>query len=123
MLEKINNLNLKDMIIEYIDNKCDINEKLKNEIVEEILELLSEYEIGNIKTSNWELLQIKFSDMYGYGKNNIINFSKYNNNLIGINAPNSYGKSSILDIITFGLFTSSARGGETIPKDIVNINE
>jgi hypothetical protein len=61
------------MIIEYIDNKCDINEKLKNEIVEEILELLSEYEIGNIKTSNWELLQIKFSDMYGYGKNNIIN--------------------------------------------------
>ena len=123
MLEKINNLNLKDMIIEYIDKKCDINENLKNEIVEEILELLSEYEIGNIKTSNWELLQIKFSDMYGYGKNNIINFSKYNNNLIGINAPNSYGKSSILDIITFGLFTLSARGGETIPKDIVNINE
>jgi hypothetical protein len=51
MLEKINNLNLKDMIIEYIDKKCDINENLKNEIVEEILELLSEYEIGHIKTS------------------------------------------------------------------------
>jgi DNA repair exonuclease SbcCD ATPase subunit len=123
MLESINNLNLKDMIIEYIDKKCNINENLKNEIVEEILELLSEYEVGNIKTSNWELLEIKFSNMYGYGENNIINFSKYNKNLIGINAPNSYGKSSLLDIITFGLFTSSARGGETIPKDIVNINK
>jgi len=123
MLEKINNLNLKDMIIEYIDKKCDINENLKNEIVEEILELLSEYEIGNIKTSNWELLEIKFSDMYVYGENNIINFSKYNKNLIGINAPNSYGKSSILDIITFMLFSSSARGGNNIPKDIINLNK
>ena len=123
ILENITNLNLKDMIIEYIDKKCNINEKLKNEIVDEILELLSEHDINNIKTSNWELLEIKFSNMYGYGENNIINFSKYNKNLIGINAPNSYGKSSLLDIITFGLFTLSARGGDTIPKDIVNINK
>ena len=123
ILENITNLNLKDMIIEYIDKKCDINENLKNEIVEEILELLSEHDINNIKTSNWELLEIKFSNMYGYGENNIINFSKYNKNLIGINAPNSYGKSSILDIITFMLFSLSARGGGTIPKDIININE
>lgn len=123
ILENITNLNLEEIIIEYIDKKCNINENLKNEIVEDILELLSEYEIGNIKTSNWELLEIKFSNMYGYGENNIINFNKYNNNLIGINAPNSYGKSSLLDIITFMLFSSSARGGGNIPKDIININE
>lgn len=123
MLENINNLDLKEMIIEYIDVNYKKDLELKGNIVEEILELLSEYEIGNIKTSNWELLQIKFDNMYVYGENNIINFSKYNKHLIGINAPNSFGKSSLLDIITFMLFTSSARGGNNIPKDIINLNK
>lgn len=122
MLENINNLNLKDMIIEYIDVNYKIDLELKDNILDEIIELLSEYEVGKIKTSNWELLQIKFSDMYGYGKNNLINFSKYNKNLIGLSAPNSYGKSSLVDIITFSLFTSSTNDTH-IPKDIVNINE
>lgn len=60
--------------------------------------------------------------MYGYGVDNVIDFEIYNeNSIIGIFAPNSFGKSSILDILTFCLYSTSARDDNNlIPTDIIN---
>ncbi len=68
----------------------------------------------------WKILELKFSNMLSYGKDNFIDFRSYQiNNIIGIMAPNRYGKSAILDIILFCLFDKFSRGDR---RDILNKN-
>lgn len=68
----------------------------------------------------WTILELKFSNMLSYGKNNVIDFTKYEpNKIIGIVAPNHYGKSNLLDIILFCLFDKFSRGRR---QDIINKN-
>jgi len=70
---------------------------------------------------NWEILKLEFSNMLSYGRNNVIDFTKYDKNtVIGIMAPNHYGKSAILDILLFCLFDTFSRGH---PRDILNKNQ
>lgn len=60
---------------------------------------------------SWEILELRFSNMLSYGENNIINFAQYEpNQVIGIFAPNHYGKSAIIDIILYCLFGEWSRG-------------
>ena len=74
-----------------------------------------------IKNQRWNLLELKFSNVLSYGKDNVINFENYDfNKIIGIVAPNFYGKSAILDVILFCLFDKSSRGER---RDILNKNE
>jgi len=69
----------------------------------------------------WKFHELKFSNIFSYGKNNIINLAQYEHNqIIGIVAPNHHGKSSILDIILYCLFEKSSRG---IARSIMNKNE
>ena len=117
-----NNIDL--LLNNYINNIYnDISKDDKNFIIDKINNLMKKQNINN-SFNNWKILTIKFDNMYGYGPNNIIDFDKYDNNTItGIFAPNSYGKSSLLDIITFCLFSSSAReDSNMIPLDIINNN-
>jgi len=73
--------------------------------------------------ARWELIDLKFSNLFGYGPNNFINFQRFSEkSTIGIIAPNSYGKSSLIDIILFALFSKFSRTrGTSISKDIINI--
>jgi DNA repair exonuclease SbcCD ATPase subunit len=74
--------------------------------------------VGN---QRWKILRLKFSNTLSYGKGNIIDFRKYDlNKIIGVVAPNHYGKSAILDIILFCLFDKFSRGDR---RDILNKNE
>ena len=76
---------------------------------------------GNIGGQYWKIHKLKFSNVFSYGKNNIVNFDNYKKNqIIGIVAPNHYGKSAILDIILYCLFVKSSRGNAA---DIMNRNE
>ena len=68
---------------------------------------------------SWDLISLDFSNMFCYGENNRINFSKFNG-IIGIVAPNHYGKSSIIDILLFGLYDKMSRGKRI---DIINKNK
>jgi DNA repair exonuclease SbcCD ATPase subunit len=104
---------------------------LKPVDVDYIIEKYNQYhidaEIANDRElAHWELVDIEFSNMFGYGANNYIDFSRFNANSqspIGIIAPNSHGKSSLIDIILFTLFTKFSRTrGTGISKDIININ-
>jgi DNA repair exonuclease SbcCD ATPase subunit len=48
--------------------------------------------------------------MMCYGENNEINFDILpDNEIIGIFADNSFGKSSLLDIITYGIYGNTIR--------------
>lgn len=104
---------------------------LKPADVEYIIEKYNQYhidaEIANDRElAHWELVDIEFSNMFGYGANNYIDFSRFNANSqspIGIIAPNSHGKSSLIDIILFTLFTKFSRTrGTGVSKDIINIH-
>ena len=75
--------------------------------------------------NNWRILELSFDSMYGYGLNNIIDFTQYpRNEIIGLFGKNAVGKSSLIDIITFMLYSRAARSeSNTLPKDIININK
>ncbi|CAH6421076.1 DNA repair protein [uncultured virus] len=69
----------------------------------------------------WKLLELRFTNTLSYGKDNVIDFRQFEpNKIIGIVAPNHYGKTAILDIILFCLFEKFSRGDR---KDIIHKNE
>ncbi len=75
----------------------------------------------------WEFLDLEFSNMFVYGENNKIDFTRLPmNDIVGLFAPNSYGKSSFIDIILFSLYDNFSRNvyniHRTIPSYIVNNN-
>lgn len=73
------------------------------------------------KKQSWSIMELKFSNVLSYGRDNIIDFRDYDvGKIIGIMAPNHYGKSAILDIILFCLFDRFSRGER---KDILNKNK
>jgi DNA repair exonuclease SbcCD ATPase subunit len=76
----------------------------------------------------WNLLDLEFSNLFAYGENNKLNFTKLpNNEIVGLFAPNSHGKSSLIDIILFSLYENFSRNVDsryrTIPSYIVNNNK
>lgn len=57
----------------------------------------------------WDLVELSFSNMFCYGANNVINFSKMNG-IVGIVAKNGIGKSSIFDAVLYCLFNKCSKG-------------
>lgn len=59
---------------------------------------------------NWKLLSLEFSNMFSYGPDNYIDFSKLTfDEITGLFGPNSIGKSSLIDILLFSLFDDYSR--------------
>lgn len=85
-----NNTNISKTIIEKIKS---INTELNNNL--KYLDIT--------RNIVWKLDKLEFSDMFTYGKNNIIDFTKMND-ICGLFAANASGKSSIVNIILFCLF-------------------
>jgi len=99
---------------EYFSEICKLNVELNKNIDTHA----TQYRTKN-RGVKWEPLKLKFSNMFSYGPNNEIDFEKLNG-IIGIIAPNHYGKSSILDIILFILYDKCSKSN--IRSDIMNIN-
>ncbi len=57
---------------------------------------------------HWKPIKFTFSNMFSYGENNKIDFSKVGG-LMGLFAPNASGKSSLFDAISFCLFDKCSR--------------
>ena len=75
----------------------------------------------------WKLLDLEFSNLFSYGENNFVDFTKLQSNEItGLFAPNSYGKSTIIDILLLSLYEDFSRNvyskHRTIPSYIINYN-
>lgn len=56
----------------------------------------------------WKPIRFEFSNMFSYGEDNKIDFTKLGG-LMGLFAPNAQGKSSIFDAISFCLYDKSSR--------------
>ena len=61
----------------------------------------------------WHLKKFEFDNMFSYGENNVVDFTKLNG-IIGMFAPNASGKSSLLDAISFCLFDTSSRAYKAV---------
>ena len=57
---------------------------------------------------HWRPVQLKFSNMFSYGEDNIINFGKMKG-IYGIFAQNASGKSSAMDALIFTLYDKTPR--------------
>jgi DNA repair exonuclease SbcCD ATPase subunit len=80
-------------------------------------------DLGN----NWELLELRISNLCLYGANNSIDLSKFSiNDIILIHGQNNIGKSSLIDIISYILYNKMGRNlnlGNKKAHEILNINK
>ena len=61
----------------------------------------------------WQVKKFEFDNMFSYGENNVVDFTKLSG-IIGMFAPNASGKSSLLDALSFCLFDTSSRAYKAI---------
>ena len=61
----------------------------------------------------WQVKKFEFDNMFSYGENNVVDFTKLSG-IIGMFAPNASGKSSLLDALSFCLFDTSSRAFKAI---------
>jgi len=110
-----------------VDNVADINHQnsLIGEYIERMMPFVTKEDLDGIEKINrdinsriqpselqrnisWKPVRFDFSNMFSYGENNKIDFSKVNG-LMGLFAPNAQGKSSLFDAISFCLFDKCSR--------------
>jgi len=89
---------------------------LSDELTDQILQLsdqlnsqLNHPEVA--RGTVWKPRRFEFSNMFSYGENNVIDFTKMKGTC-GLFAPNHTGKSSILDALCFCLFDYTSRAGK-----------
>lgn len=118
----LNEFNENKLIEEYIKNNTD--EEYYDSILYQVMNYWREQKsYSNLK---WDIISIEFSNLFGYGGGNFIQFPLESNyNIIGIFGENSVGKSTIIDIITLLLFDKVTRfsHGQTIPNEIIHFQE
>ncbi len=119
-----------------LSDSRDVN--FQNKIISELLKVLNpdiqENEIQevlnlNIETNKllpvhnqsrnviWKPILLEFSNMFSYGEDNRIDFSKFNGSY-GIFAGNHMGKSALFDILSFSIYDKSTRA--TKASHIIN---
>ena len=100
--------NMKKVFDEYILNSKN-EEEDKNDMKRIIYNIIDENNLDierNMKKI--ELCSLEFKNLFCYGENNIINFSKLNK-IVGIVADNGWGKSSIIDALLYTIYQKCAR--------------
>ncbi len=116
-IKKINKniyINRKDIVRNILKNKHkkDIDENIIDWIETELNNNDVKIQMdNNLDTAEkFELLNLKFDNLFIYGDNNEIDFTNYgSNDVILLCGKNSWGKSSIIDIIVFNLYNDYAR--------------
>lgn len=104
-LSHIREVSFQNALIEdYLTRNHDINKKVMQKIFdinEHLNKLLPVEDI--IRNIIWKPKLFKFSNMFSYGPNNVIDFSKIHG-LAGLFSANASGKTSLLESLTFCLF-------------------
>ena len=107
-----------ELLEEYIEanHPADLESirRIKN-INTELNKNLSAIEIS--RGVRWKPKTFEYSNMFSYGEDNIIDFSKLRD-VIGIFAPNHAGKSAILDALMFCIFHKCSRTKSA--SDVIN---
>ena len=97
------------LIVDYLNANHIVDDatllKIKN-INESLNQDLPEEEV--YRNVHWKLKTFEWSNMFSYGEDNIVDFTKLNG-IVGMFAPNAQGKSSLLDALSFCLFDTCSR--------------
>jgi DNA repair exonuclease SbcCD ATPase subunit len=68
-------------------------------------------QLDSVRHVTWTPLSFEFENMFSYGENNVIDFTKVTD-VAGLFAPNTSGKSSLLDAITYTIFDKCSKTGK-----------
>jgi DNA repair exonuclease SbcCD ATPase subunit/DNA repair exonuclease SbcCD nuclease subunit len=68
-------------------------------------------QLDSVRHVTWTPISFEFENMFSYGTNNIIDFTKVTD-VTGLFAPNTSGKSSLLDAITYTIFDKCSKTGK-----------
>ncbi len=103
-----------DLIIDYLNRNFVIDDITATQIQKLNIELNSQLPMAEVRRNIiWKPKNFKFSNMFSYGEDNEIDFSKMKG-VVGIFAPNAQGKSSILDALSYCQFDKSSRAYKSI---------
>ena len=98
-----------DLVREYLKNNYLVDDetmiKIKN-ILKDLNSTIPEADIQ--RNVHWKLKRYEFSNLFSYGEDNVVDFTKING-MIGLFATNASGKSALLDALCFNLFDMSSR--------------
>ena len=98
-----------DLISEYLKNNYIVDDDTMIKIKDVLKDLNSIIPEADIQRNvHWKLKRFEFDNMFSYGENNIVDFTKLNG-IIGLFAPNATGKSALLDALSFCLFDTCSR--------------
>ena len=98
----------------YTENKYDYSG------VEELhKKFLNELDITKKVNNIWKPIFLKFSNLFSYGEDNEIDFRAMDGSY-GIFAPNTSGKSSLMEVISFICFNKTSKTNQAIK--ILNVN-
>jgi len=112
-LTDLSSADYQNQLIKSYLNKQLPNQKLSEEMFENIFEINKHYN-QNIdrdkltRNIRWKPKKFEFSNMFSYGENNVIDFSKMKDT-VGLFASNASGKSSILSALSFCIFDKCDR--------------
>ena len=67
--------------------------------------------LESVRHVTWTPVSFEFENMFSYGDNNSIDFTKISD-VTGLFAPNTSGKSSLLDAITYTIFDKCSKTGK-----------
>jgi DNA repair exonuclease SbcCD ATPase subunit len=73
-------------------------------------------DLGSDDTANnirWKPIKFEFSNMFSYGEDNVLDFTKLND-VYGLFAANASGKSSLMDALCFTAFDKSSRAFKAV---------
>jgi len=125
-IENVVDLSVQQNILkEYLSSfpnmgKEDINEVLK--LHEQLYNTCTVDEYEYYKGNSWNIKRMKFSNVFSYGENNVVNFDKLRG-LTGIFSANASGKSSLLYTILTAFFNMSTRASRGNIVDVINKNK
>jgi len=73
--------------------------------------------LESVRNVTWHPISFEFNNMFSYGENNKVDFSKLSD-VIGLFAANASGKSSLLDAITYTIFDKCSKTSKS--KEVLN---
>jgi DNA repair exonuclease SbcCD ATPase subunit len=115
-----NNESVKKIIMEYMVKKesyQQINDTQKESLDKCMIKIIKDLDYNfNSNTKNFKLKSLSFDNFFLYTDDNKIDFDK-KSKIVGLVGPSYSGKSTIIDVLLYGIFGKCSRGNKF---DIVN---
>jgi DNA repair exonuclease SbcCD ATPase subunit/DNA repair exonuclease SbcCD nuclease subunit len=94
----------------YISDKKEISKELVDNLIKIDRDIQTKLDSGLFANRGliWEIEELEWSNLFAYGEDNRIDFTKLNG-ITGILGENRLGKSSIIDIILWTIFNESSK--------------